>query len=162
MKYFAYGSNMSAKRLNSRIPAVRLGVVRLQGYMLVFTKPSELDGSAKCDICSTESPDDTVYGVLYEIEESHKAVLDKFEGLGYGYTSELITVSFNGQSVKAVTYKAVTADHTLKPFNWYKTHVIRGAEENNMPPEYIEKIWKVESRRDPDIKRSAGELSIYL
>lgn len=152
---------MSGRRLTARIPAERIGVASLNGHRLVFTKPGEKDGSAKCDICNTGNPDDMVYGVLYEIDEKHKPVLDRYEGLGYGYTSERVSVNFNGIATEAVTYKAVTADHTLKPFNWYKAHVIQGAEENAIPREYIEEIRKVESDIDPDRERSIRELSIY-
>jgi hypothetical protein len=49
MQYFAYGSNMSLRRLRTRVPsAVKLGNATLFGHQLKFHKRSQ-DGSAKCD-----------------------------------------------------------------------------------------------------------------
>ncbi len=161
MYYFAYGSNMSEKRLTRRIPARRLGVAVLSGYVLAFTKPSEADGSAKCDVCPTGNENSLVYGVLYEIDPEHKPVLDRYEGLGYGYTSETLEVTHQGRKLRALAYVAVNRDETLKPFHWYKEHVVQGALENDLPQEYVRNIRDVTSVPDPDANRSAMELEIY-
>ena len=161
MYYFAYGSNMSQKRLTRRIPAEKLGVATLRAHRLAFTKPSEADGSAKCDICPSENGKDMVYGVLYRIDEKHKPVLDRYEGLGYGYTSEKITVTFNGEETEAITYRAVNRNDSLKPFEWYKEHVLRGARENEMPSHYVESIQSIPAKTDPDRERASMELAIY-
>lgn len=161
MYYFAYGSNMSLKRLTRRIPAEKLGVATLNAHRLAFTKPSETDGSAKCDICPTENQSDVVYGVLYTFDEEHKPVLDTYEGLGYGYTSEKVMVSFKGQAMEAITYRAVNRNDSLKPFKWYREHVIRGARENGMPDSYVKNIQSIPAKTDPDRERASMELSIY-
>jgi hypothetical protein len=49
----------------------------------------------------------------------------------------------------------------MKPFHWYKEHVVRGAKEHNLPAEYIKTIEAVESVPDPDPKNHGKELSIY-
>lgn len=158
MYYFAYGSNMSEKRLTRRIPARKLGIAALRGYGLFFTKPSEADGSAKCDICPADS---VVYGVLYEIDPEDKPVLDRFEGLGYGYRTEAVEVEFRGEPVEALTYIAVNMDDSLKPFSWYRQHVINGAVENGLPSDYIEGIRRVPVMEDPNSDRATEELAIY-
>lgn len=152
---------MSQKRLTRRIPAEKLGTAVLAGYRLEFTKPSEADGSAKCAIRATGNGSDLVYGVLYEIDEGHKPVLDSYEGLGYGYTSETVSVEFDGVVSDAITYIAVNRTVSLKPFGWYKEHVVRGAEENGMPAEYVESIRRIPAVIDPDLDRASMELSIY-
>ena len=49
--YFAYGSNMSQRRLQARVPsATFLGIGILLGHALAFHKISKKDGSGKCDI----------------------------------------------------------------------------------------------------------------
>ena len=54
MLYFAYGSNMSIRRLQSRdINPVKVNVARLYGHTLKFHKPSK-DGSGKCDVFKTD------------------------------------------------------------------------------------------------------------
>ncbi|MGD8384961.1 MAG: gamma-glutamylcyclotransferase, partial [Lysobacterales bacterium] len=82
LDYFAYGSNMSSKRLRARLPSASLaGVGVLRGHRLVFHKVSNHDGSGKCGI--VESTRDHVLGVLYEIDADEKPVLDRIEGAGY-------------------------------------------------------------------------------
>ncbi len=162
MYYFAYGSNMSRRRLLERIPAVRVGVAELPGYRLAFTKPGEQDGSAKCDILPGKTPEDSVYGVLYEILREHRSILDGYEGVGVSYRLEMVNVVFNGKELPAATYIALGRDDRLKPYHWYKEHVLRGAEENGLPPAYIDMIRAVESLHDPDEERTARETSIYI
>lgn len=159
--YFAYGSNMSARRLQQRIPAEPLGVGTLSGFRLCFSKPSEADGSTKCDIKETANPDDVVYGVVYRINREDKPTLDEFEGLGYGYDAHTVTIEFRGKPLEVYTYKALNHDPLLKPFAWYKRHVLEGAMENNLPAAYINAIKEVKAVADSNAERRTRELSIY-
>jgi len=85
------------------------------------------------------------------------------EGLGKGYRDKLVSViESNEESVNAVTYYATEIDSSLKPYHWYKEHVLRGAREHNLPTEYIEFIEAIESMPDPDKEKHEKELSIYL
>jgi hypothetical protein len=80
--YFAYGSNMSYEQMKERCPGSKyLGVARLNGYKLDFTKMSTIRGGGVADI--VESADDCVYGILYSITDDDLAVLDVKEK---GYT----------------------------------------------------------------------------
>lgn len=49
----------------------------------------------------------------------------------------------------------------MKPYHWYKQHVIIGAEEFGLPGEYIESIRNTTSIADTLADRHARELSIY-
>lgn len=152
---------MSARRIKQRIPAEILGVGTLSGFRLTFSKPSEADGSAKCDIRETGNPADVVYGVVYRLRKEHKPVLDDFEGLGYGYDAHIVSVQFNGNPLEVYTYRALNHSHLLKPFSWYKRHVLEGARENNLPDSYVTAISEVQSETDSDAERRVRELSIY-
>lgn len=145
-----------------RVPSAKvIAVGSLNNHKLKFHKISK-DGSSKCNIFETLVSTDVVYGVIYEIKESDKASLDHAEGLGLGYEEKLVKVSdINNQSILATTYYATKIDEKLKPYHWYKNHVVRGAIENKLPSEYVSKIESVESERDPDQKRNAREMSIY-
>lgn len=161
MKYFAYGSNMSLQRLQQRVPsAVPIGVFSLPKHRLVFHKLST-DGSAKCDAYSTEDPNDLVFGRLYEIDEAEKPNLDRAEGLGYGYEEKIIKVFNAKESFKTVTYYATKLNNTLKPFTWYKQHVLIGAQEANLPTAYIYTIKAAPAIEDHDKEREAKQLSIH-
>ena len=93
--YFAYGSNMSSRRLTApgRAPsATRVAVGYVPGRRLTFDKFSTRDRSGKCDCEATGDPADRVYGVVYRIAASERAALDEAEGLHHGYRDEILTV----------------------------------------------------------------------
>jgi gamma-glutamylcyclotransferase len=160
MIYFAYGSNMSFKRLSARISNItRLGVATLSKHDLRFHKISEKDGSGKCDIFETNDPEHQVIGVVYEIDPSEKHILDTYEGVGYEVKE--INVEMGGDLVSAFAYYATYIDQTLKPLHWYKEHVLRGARENDLPEYYIRRIEMIGSVDDHDDERHQRELEIY-
>lgn len=163
MLYFAYGSNMSTARLTRRVPsAVPESTGRLYGHRLAFHKPGRKDGSGKCDAYVTGDESDHVTGVVYRIDPDHRHLLDRIEGLGSGYEAKEVQIkTLSGKEVTAFTYYATSIDTDLKPFHWYKEHVVRGAREHALHHEYIENLLSVESVTDPDLKRTQIELSIY-
>jgi gamma-glutamylcyclotransferase (GGCT)/AIG2-like uncharacterized protein YtfP len=160
--YFAYGSNMSTLRLRARVPSSSvISTAILHKHSLVFNKES-YDGSSKCHIEYTQAQDDIVHGVVYQISEAEKPYLDKVEGLGKGYEEKQVPVIMpSGDTVIAYTYYATHLNTTLKPYHWYKEHVIRGALEHGLPAHYIDKIKSVISVADPDQDNHIRELSIY-
>ncbi|MEW7998510.1 MAG: gamma-glutamylcyclotransferase family protein [Candidatus Thiodiazotropha endolucinida] len=160
--YFSYGSNMSSRRLLSRVPSARFVTsASLPGHELHFHKKS-LDGSAKCDAYETKSDRHAVSGVIFEIAKSEKAGLDSKEGLGQGYEEKTVElIDPDGEMVVAYTYYAISIDRTLKPYHWYKHHVLTGALEYDLPAPYIDRLRLIESMEDPDPQRHAFELAIY-
>lgn len=162
MKYFAYGSNMSLPRLQQRVPsAIRIGFFTLKSHDLRFHKASK-DGSGKCDAFFSGDDSDFVIGALFEICDSEKKALDRAEGLGDGYNEkQVLVVNESGEEIKAVTYYATKIDETLKPYSWYKNHVLHGAKESQLPEQYIRKIIAIESIEDQDKTRDAKERAIY-
>jgi len=161
LKYFAYGSNMSSKRMKARVPfAGVIGVGVLRGHRLVFHKVSH-DGSGKCDVIESDSDD--VMGVLYEINEVEKLALDSVEGLDHGYKEKAIKVELtSGEVMSAVTYFATNTDPLLRPYTWYLRHVLEGARKANFPSEYTSMIEAMSAIEDPDKLREANELAIYV
>lgn len=161
LKYYAYGSNMFCKRFKDRISSAKvIGIGILHNHRLAFHKISE-DGSGKCDVVPSES--DTVYGIVFEINKKQKTKLDRLEGLGKGYAEKTVVVELmeSGETICAVTYYATNIDPKLKPYTWYKKHVLTGATEAKLPPDYITDIKNVQTDKDPDKKREAKELRIY-
>ncbi len=160
--YFAYGSNMSQPRLRARVQsAKKLTVARLAKHILRFHKRSQ-DNSAKCDINYTCYSGDSVHGVIYRIAQAEKKILDGIEGLGRGYEVKHVTVeTMEGKHVYAFTYYATDTDPELKPYSWYKEHVLLGARDNGLPADYIGQIERVPSVEDMDAGRHKRELAIY-
>ncbi len=154
---------MSIKRITARAPSAIVDTsASLKGHALKFHKRSHKDGSAKCDIVETSNENDIVWGVVFDIDDSEKINLDSVEGLGQGYEEkEIEVIGMNGETLYAFTYYATDIAINLKPYTWYKEHVLRGARENNLPAEYIILIEKVEAILDLDRDRHDNELSIY-
>lgn len=162
--YLAYGSNMAESRLRKRVlSANKIGVVALPGHRLTFGNASTKDGSAKCDALVTGDSNDLVHAVLYRMLAAEKNVLDYFEGLGLEYRDAFLNIRLpDGAAAEALIYYATNLNPSLRPFHWYKEHVLRGALENQLPEEYIARIRAVPSIDDPDPERSAREMAIYL
>jgi gamma-glutamylcyclotransferase len=154
--YFAYGSNMFARRLAARTPsAVRITTAFVEGRRLTFDKVST-DGSGKCDIVATGNPIDRVYGVVFRIVTDEARALDEAEGLGRGYRKDEIMVATPEGTLAAMAYFATEKDPKRRPYDWYKAFVVQGAAENALPAAYIELIRAVPSQADPNRARRAG------
>lgn len=158
---FTYGSNMSHRRLRARVPSARfVAVTELPAHRLRFHK-SAGDGSAKCNAEDTGHSGDRVMGVVYEIADAEKSDLDRHEALGFGYDEKQVELKTEQGTLRAWMYYATRINNSLKPFHWYKDHVLIGARENGLPADYITQIEAVESIDDPKPERHARELSIY-
>lgn len=156
MTYFAYGSNMLTERLKQRISNVQsLGVARAFGRRLCFQKRSS-DGSGKCDIPLTNNSSDVVYGVIFDVPESHILKLDEAEGVGHGYERTTINVlPADGVLILATAYLATAdaIDSKLVPYDWYHRLIIAGARQHELPPSYISMLESIESIPDPNLNR---------
>jgi gamma-glutamylcyclotransferase len=163
IQYFAYGSNMSLARLAARVPSAELiGVATLGGHVLRFHKPGSRDGTGKCDAFATGHPADAVAGALYSILASELPQLDAVEGAGVGYERRQVPVrTADGTIVAAETYVATSTAAGLRPLDWYKEHVLRGARSLGLPAAYVAAIEAVDADPDPDRARRERELSIY-
>lgn len=158
---FAYGSNMSTLRLRARVPSAHvIGVAVLKRHRLCWHKVSKKDGSGKCDAATTDAEGEVVHGVLYEIARAEKLKLDKAEGLGAGYDEKEVIVECQGLPVRARMYYATNTDPSLKPWSWYKAHVVAGAREHGLPAAYLAVIEGVEAAQDPDAKRHAEQMAL--
>lgn len=155
MYYFAYGSNLHPIRLVERVASAKLiGVTSLQEYSLAFHKKST-DGSAKCNIHASNRSLNRVHGALYSLNAEHKGLLDEYEGKGYGYTDNIITIKYSGRQYEAFTYTAQPSYivDNLKPYDWYKQLVLLGAQYLEFPDDYISSIQLIRPMEDPDLAR---------
>lgn len=151
MLIFAYGSNMDSKRLSARVSSARsIATAYITKYQLHFNKASE-DKTAKANIMQTENDNDIVWGVIFEIDDQQKPLLDKYEGLGKGYNEEnLLFTDAANNTYEAWVYIGDTdaLNEELLPFESYKQHCLSGAEEHNLPADYVDKIRAVKSQGD--------------
>ena len=155
LHYFAYGSNLHPVRLTERVPSAKfVGAVELAYHNLAFHKKSH-DGSGKCNLLHTGAEFDLVHGAIYQLDSEHKALLDKYEGKGSGYTDKPLKVQHQGQDYSCFTYLAQPShivDH-LQPYHWYKKLVLLGARYLQFPHSYLAAIESIKSFDDPDASR---------
>jgi hypothetical protein len=161
MRMFSYGSNMSSTRIRKRCPsAVPVDTVYITGYKFLFNKVSK-DGSGKGNVVRTNSENDKVWGVVFEIRNEEKQLLDKAEGKGRGYVEQTITVTNSeGVHFEVQIYLAIDStylNNVLGPFDWYKEHCVRGAKEFKLPAAYIEYLETFNSLADTDTDRQNRE-----
>lgn len=143
--YFAYGSNMKKNRLCKRVPSAKLaGRGRILNKRLVCNKRSN-DNSGKANL--KDSPGGVVWGVLYEMDSSDLNRLDEVEE-GYQRTTMHVHID-KDKSVAAEVYISTEITPKGIPFNWYKELLVSGAQEHQLPEDYIAFLEKLPSKHDP-------------
>jgi gamma-glutamylcyclotransferase len=94
--YFGYGSNLWQKQMLMRCPTSEyLGIARLDNYRWM------INDRGYANVVQIKSPSsaepnyaNVVYGLVYSLQPSDEARLDKNEGVPLAYTKEDLPVSF--------------------------------------------------------------------
>ncbi|MBZ5487700.1 gamma-glutamylcyclotransferase [Halomonas aquamarina] len=161
MLCFAYGSNMSTQRLAARIPARFVTTALLSSCRLVFHQPSG-DGSGKCDIVPA-SDQSAVYGVIWEVASHHEPTLDRYEGLGVAYGETWLTVTDLAieRQFDVQAYAGNVTSPGIRPYTWYKHHVLAGAREHGLPASHIHTLERIGAHQDFDAERPALEMALH-
>ncbi len=162
MKIFSYGSNMLPVRIKNRIDSYK--VIEkgfLENHLLRFHKKSK-DGSGKADAFFTGNRNDTVWGVIGEVDEKSKIILDEIEGLNKGYIQKEVEINIEKGTERAIIYKAdkIYIFPKLFPYDWYKEYVLKGSIFYSFPKEYIDSIENIPYKRDLDTKRRERNFKI--
>ena len=130
--YFAFGSNMSSERMRARIASARsIGRGQLEGYRFACNKTGR-DGSAKANLMRAHG--DPVWGVIYQFERTELSRLDVFEG---GYQRVVLGVHTETKVMACETYLSDRVTDTQVSCDWYKRHMVDGAEEHGLPPTWV-------------------------
>ncbi len=165
LKYFAYGSNLHPVRLKLRVPESEfVCCATLKGYQLCFHKRAG-DGSSKCNVLYTGDDTDIVHGAIYQLPKSLRHVLDRYEGVGFGYEVEDLEVSAQGETHKVFAYVAQDThiDDGMLPYHWYKELVVKGAEHHDLPQQYIDELYSIDSAHDlEDVRRRENERIVSI
>jgi hypothetical protein len=145
MIYFAYGADLSPGQFGARAPGYRsLGVGRLSGYRLTFPRYSPVWRGALASIA--ESPNDAVFGALYEVLPDDVPVLHHDKGYDPDGPRELNEHLFREVSVRRIasaetlsawTYVAVPDDTTALPSTAYVNAMLDGARYHKLPRAYL-------------------------
>lgn len=148
--YFVYGSNLLEEQLRSRLSEIDENYLQrercfLKEYEFTYNKRS-FDGSSKANIL--KSGNGIVEGVaILILENKLDEFIEEYEK-GYLKTEIQIQTKNNTNENPQLTFKAYTciSDNIIfaPPTDDYVSKIIKGADENNLPQEYIEKYLKYE------------------
>lgn len=146
MQYFGYGSNMSPQIMAATCGGWRvLGIARLDGYRLAFTRKSLRWGHGVADV--VVSTGDHVWGILYTINDECLAALDVKEGVGIAYDRHDIQVTLaDGTTQHAMTYMVINKlQDELAPSRAYMDAIIDGATAYELPTDYVQWLQSIKS-----------------
>jgi len=132
--YFAYGSNMSSRRLSARVSSAKvIGPARLDGYIWCCNKLGQ-DGTAKANLMLQD--DFAVHGVLFSVKTKQCRQLDRIEA---GYRRIGVEVEHQGMVKKAFAYQSdLITRHA--PTLEYVSFIIDGLIEHQLPTEYVAEL----------------------
>lgn len=133
--YFAYGSNMDKDQMLERCPnAVLVGPATLADYRLAFTIFSPKRNCGCADI--VPSVGSVVYGLLYDLTDADREVLDGFEGHPVHYERILVRVKTEDREVDACSYEVVNKKSDMSPSVHYLGLLQSAATRFDFPAEY--------------------------
>lgn len=94
------------------------------------------------------------------IDDTELPTLHAHEGLGEGYEFERVEVLRGDCGLRTFAYRAVEShiDEGLQPFDWYKSLVVAGAREHELPELYIEMLEQIAAVEDADVVRARKNL----
>src|SRR5690349_7591150 len=104
---------MAAEVMASHCPTHRvIGVAELRDHRLAFRRRSIRTGTGVADVMP--APGHSVWGVLYELDDSELPALDAKEGAGWAYDRVRVTVwlEAGGERVEAVAYRVAQPEST--------------------------------------------------
>ena len=140
LHYFAYGSNMSARRIRYRLgwSPSRIAVT-LKDYLLAFNKQSNDGGKANIKFSSG----DEVEGILYFVKEVELLTLDGYEGVAEKQykRQEFEVIDLYGRQIPAVAYVALNTGVESRPTVEYLNYLLEG--EHLLSPEYVSKLEEI-------------------
>ncbi|MDG1178416.1 MAG: gamma-glutamylcyclotransferase [SAR324 cluster bacterium] len=140
LHYFAYGSNMSARRIRHRLgwspPRI---AVTLQDYLLAFNKQSADGGKANIQVSSG----DKVEGILYFVKEDDLLTMDTYEGVAEQQYKRLDieVIDLSGRPMPAVAYVALNTGPESRPTVEYLNYLLEG--EHLLSLEYVSRLEEI-------------------
>jgi gamma-glutamylcyclotransferase (GGCT)/AIG2-like uncharacterized protein YtfP len=156
MLYFAYGSNLEPVQMRERCPTHRVvGLAALRDHKLVFPLFSQRWGGGVASVAHAHGQ--TVWGALFELEESDVTALDGYEGFKSAgnqhnvYDREWVTVELVRPDDDSVPRRVLAWTYIARPSNpsppsrRYLGAIVDGARHHRLPPEYVEWLENVEA-----------------
>lgn len=146
--YFAYGSNLLAKRIRLSNPtAIMKDIGYIKNFRLDFNRYSKRWCGSSATIVETENS--VVWGVVWELDKCNLATLDNQEGVQDNiYHAMSVNVETpDGRTLDCRVYQQCNnPKEYIKPEDFamdkrpsplYLSMILNGAKENSLPADYI-------------------------
>jgi hypothetical protein len=134
--YFGYASNLDESTLEGRLttPAQKICLAVLPQFGFRFNVKNA-DGSARANLIP--SPNESVYGVVYEISENDKAYFLKSEP-GYEFIEKEVHTASG--PIKAFVFISPKNETGIFPEESYWQVIVKGGKESKLPNTYLSQI----------------------
>nr|XP_020462570.1 gamma-glutamylcyclotransferase [Monopterus albus] len=146
--YFAFGSNLLKERLQLANPSATFYTTgRLKDYELNFGLwEKHVDNAWHGGVATIEyCPGAEVWGVVWTLRNENLTSLDNQEGVNTGNYSPLeVSVETDKGMILCRTYQ-MNNFHPCPPSPQYKQVVCLGAEQNELPLEYLKKLQVIQT-----------------
>ena len=142
--YFAYGSNLDIAQMQKRCPSSDpLGVGKLPGYRLAFSRFSRTRGCGVADIVPHKHEE--VWGLVYELSQADlTGSLDRYEGYPHNYTRlRLPGHMLEKGMLDAWVYSVVEKDEHVEPDRYYLDIMRTAAAELGFPAAYKKMLDRI-------------------
>jgi hypothetical protein len=134
--YFGYASNLDIStltgRLNNPPKLTGLAVLPHHGFRFNFQNP---DGSARANVI--ESKNESVYGLLFEVEYSELEYFLKSEP-GYDFIEKTVLTKKGPKQARIFVSEKIIMG--IFPYKEYLETIISGGEANGIPKGYLASI----------------------
>jgi hypothetical protein len=133
-QYFAYGSNLSSRHMRKRCPSAELvGTAVLYGWRFAFNVDAPHLGGSTAGIVRSDTPDEHVWGVVWEVTAEDRDALDAAERGGYQPSEIEVKLSGDRESHEVFTYVPIASQPTQRaPVSTYLDAMVEGAEEHGL------------------------------
>ncbi len=143
-RYFGFGSNMNITALRAKgVEPLASRCALLRGWRLRFNVQHFFrhEGGVG-NIEPSDTPDDRVWGVLYDCADEALPPLDATEACGHGYDRITVEVEADGERVPAFAYVGSPAfiDNACLPSRRYLNILLEGARRAGLDRDYVRRL----------------------
>lgn len=125
---FAYGANTNINNMHERCPGARLlARTWIDGYAFRWR------GTADIEI----DPDSYVIGMLWAIDDSDLAMLDRFEGYPDIYFRQRVLINHGDHQVIGWAYMMCNQNSESSPTDSYRESVYEGYRQNDLADDQL-------------------------
>lgn len=143
--YYAYGSNLSLDQMTTRCPSATLIIPAMEFKDMELCFPHKAV-VRNCGVASIKpAPGKSVFGTLFSISSDDFIKLDRFEGLGNGYSRKFVKAAGNTPAFWYYYSLKNNRGDFFAPSKDYLGLIVEGAVKQKFPEAYITQLKEVQT-----------------